>query len=161
DPKNIRFGPGGLYIVESGAGGNSCVSANGTSLCEGDTGSVALLGRSGLRTVLPGLPSVSDPSEGTHGPADVTFAGGKLAVLFQDDALNPDGTTSVQGPGSEAFGKLVFAEPFATSWTAGPDVAAFAAAHPQDPATLGGPPGGETVYDSDPYAIVPYRGGDA
>ena len=55
----------------------------------------------------------------------------------------------------------MFARPFSASWTPGPDVAAFAAANPQDPATLGGPPGGEVVYDSDPYAIVPYRGGYA
>ncbi len=163
DPKNIRFGPGGLYIVESGSGGSSCVPGNGTTLCEGDSGSVALLGPSGLRMVLPALPSVTDPSEGTHGPADVTFIGGKLAVLFQDDALNPDGTTAVRGPGAQAFGKLVFARPFSSSqdWQPAADLAAFAAAHPQDPATLGGPPGEEAAYDSDPYAIVPYRGGYA
>src|SRR5262249_8535360 len=78
-------------------------------------------------------------------------------------AVNPDGSTSVQGPGSQFFGKLVLARPFSPSseWSAGPDIAAFAAANPQDPATLGGPPGGETVYDSDPYVIVPFNGGYA
>ena len=99
DPKNIRFGPGGLYIVESGTGGSTCAPGNGTTLCEGDTGSVALLGPFGLRTVLPGLPSVADPSEGTHGPADVTFNRGRLAVLFQDDAVNPDGSDVGAGAG--------------------------------------------------------------
>jgi hypothetical protein len=163
DPKHITLGPGGLYIAESGTAGNSCVSVDGTSYCEGETGSVKLLGLSGIRTVLPSLPSARDPEEGVLGPAAVTFDRGRLAVLFQDLAVNPDGTTAVRGPGAEAFGKLVLARPFSgpSGWTLGPDIAAFAAAHPQDPATLGGPPGQEAVYDSDPYDIVPYRGGYA
>jgi hypothetical protein len=163
NPKHITFGPGGLYITESGTGGSSCTPVNGVTYCEGETASVALLGPSGTRPVLTGLPSLTDPSEGTLGPADVAFSRGGLAVLFQDDALNPDGSTSVQGPGAQAFGKLLFARPLAgqAGWSLGPDIAGFAAAHPQDPATLGGPPGGEAVYDSDPYAITPYRGGYA
>src|SRR5262249_26048335 len=157
------FGPGGLYIAESGTAGNSCVSVSGSNICEGETGAVALLTRRGLRTVLSGVPSFNDPTEGTLGPASVTFARGRLAVLMQDGAGNQDGSTSVRGPGSQFFGKLVLARPFSnsSSWSIGPDVAAFAAANPQDPATLGGVPGGETVYDSDPYAIVPFRGGYA
>lgn len=163
DPKHLAFGPGGLFVTESGTGGSSCTSDRGTSYCEGETGSVALVSPLGTVTVLSRLPSVVDPSEGTLGPAAVTFEHGKLAVLFQDTALNPDGTTAVRGPGTEAFGKLLLARPFSGSagWTLGPDFAAFAAAHPQDPATLGGPPGQEAVYDSDPYDIVPYNGGYA
>lgn len=163
NPKHITFGPGGLYITESGTGGSSCVSSGGVQYCEGETGSVALLGWDGIRTVLSGLPSVVDPTEGTLGPAAVTFHRGRLAVLFQDVAVNPDGTTTVQGPGAAAFGKLLLARPFSDSsrWSLGPDLAAFAAANPQDPATLGGPPGFETTYDSDPYAIVRYHGGYA
>jgi len=163
DPKHLTFGPGGLYITESGTAGNSCVTVSGTNFCEGETGAVDLLSLSGIRTVLSGVPSLIDPTEGTLGPASVTFAGGKLAVLMQDAAVNPDGSTSVQGPGSQFFGKLLLARPFSSSsdWTQGPDVAAFAAANPQDPATLGGVPGDETTYDSDPYAIVPFDGGYA
>src|SRR5215469_481351 len=163
NPKHITFGPGGLYVTESGTGGSSCVSSGGIQYCEGETGSVALLGWDGIRTVLSGLPSVVDPTEGTLGPAAVTFQGGRLAVLFQDTAVNSDGTTAVQGPGANVFGKLLLARPFSDSsgWSPGPDIAAFAAAKPQDPATLGGPPGAETTYDSDPYAIVPYNGGYA
>jgi hypothetical protein len=163
NPKHITFGPGGLFITESGTGGNSCVSSGGTQFCEGETGSVALLGWGGLQTVLSGLPSVIDPTEGAVGPAAVTFHRDRLAVLFQDAAVNQDGTTAVQGPGADVFGKLLFARPFSDSseWSLGPDLAAFASANPQDPATIGGPPGFETTYDSDPYAIVPYKGGFA
>jgi hypothetical protein len=163
EPKHLTFGPGGLYIPEPGTGGSSCVSIGGTSYCEGKTGSITLLGRSGPRKVLSGLPSGLNSAEGIFGAAAVTFEHGKLAVLFQDTAVNPDGSTSVRGPGAEVFGKLLLTRPRSGSagWSLGPDLAAFAAAHPQDPATLGGIPGGEAVYESNPYDIVAYRGGHA
>jgi hypothetical protein len=162
DPKNLTFGPGGLYITESGTGGSSCVSVSGTSYCEGETGAVDLLGRSGLHTVLSGLPSVVNSSEGTLGPSAVAFAHSQLAVLYQNTAVNPDGTTAVTGPRADLFGKLALSSPrFPSLWRVAADLTAFASAHPQDPATLGGPPGQETTYDSDPYDVVPYRGGYA
>lgn len=162
NPKHMTFGPGGLYVAESGTGGSSCVTVDGFTLCEGETGSVAVVNASGTHTVLSGLPSTE--GNGTAGgAAAVTFDKGKLAVLFQDVAVNPDGTTSVQGPGVQALGKLVLAQPLAGSsgWTFAADIAAFAAANPQDPATLGGIPGEESTFDSDPYDIVPFRGGYA
>lgn len=161
-PKALTFGPGGLYVSESGTGGSSCVTVSGFSLCEGLTASVVLVTSSGPRTVLSGLPSAAG-TDGTAGPAAVTFDRGKLAVLMEDSAVNPDGTTSVQGPEAQAFGKLLLARPGSSSgeWRFVADIAAFAAAHPQDPATMGGLPGQETAYDSNPYDIVPFRGGYA
>ncbi len=163
EPRHLTYGPGGLYVAEGGAGGTSCTTVDGASYCEGETGSVVLVESSGVKTVLGGLPSAIDPDEGPVGLAAVTFDRGRLAVLFQDTAVNQDGTTSVRGPGAGLLGKLLLAVPFAgqAGWSTGPDVAAFAAAHPQDPATLGGPPGQESAYDSDPYDIVPYDGGYA
>jgi len=162
-PKHITFGFGGLYVTESGTGGSTCVTGpDGISNCEGETGSVALLSRFGNLTVLSGLPSVMEGGEGAGGPVAVTFHHGQLIVLFQDTEVNPDGTTSLQGPGVSVFGKVLQARPFSASsgWSLGPDVAAFAAANPQNPATMGGTPG-ETAYDSDPYDIVPYQDGYA
>jgi hypothetical protein len=162
NPKHLTFGPGGLYVAESGAGGSTCVTIDGFTLCEGATGSVAVVNAFGTHTVLSGLPSVI--GNGTvGGPSAVTFDKRELAVLIQDVAGNPDGTTSVQGPGAQAFGKLVLARPLAASsgWTFAADIAAFAAANPQDPATLGGLPGLETPYESNPYDIIPFRGGYA
>jgi hypothetical protein len=174
-PKHITFGPGGLYIAESGTGGppgSNCVAGVGvtgtpTTFCEGPTGSVAVLTSFGLRTVLSGLASVTEEdNQETLGPADVTFVRrgwfGRpdLAVLFQDLLVNPDGTSGTPPPASTTFGKLLLANPFRS--TSGPTLAnpaAFASANPQDPATLGGL--GETTYDSDPYDITPYRGGYA
>lgn len=163
NPKHITLGPGGVYVAESGTGGSSCVTIAGVSYCEGETGSVALVSPFGTVSLLSGLPSVNQSDEGVAGPAAVTFSGGKLAVLFQDTAVNSDGSTAVQGPGSDIFGKVLRASPFSGSsgWSVTADLAAFAAAHPQDPSTLGGAPGAETPYDSDPYAIVPYQGGYA
>lgn len=156
NPKHLTFGPGGLYVTEAGTGGNSCVTAFGFTLCEGETGSVALVSPFGTFTVLSGLPSAAD-SQSVSGPGAVTFDRGKLAVLVE-------GATAAQGPGAEAFGKLLLARPLASSsgWTFAADFAAFAVAHPQDPATLGGFPGDvEDPSDSNPYDIVPFRGGYA
>jgi hypothetical protein len=162
-PKSITLGPGGLYVAESGTGGSSCVTVSGASLCEGETGAVALVNRFGTHTLLSGLPSVLDGEQGAAGPVAVTFERGRLAVLFQDTGVNADGTTAIQGPEAGTFGKLLLVRPFShrSDPAFGADFAAFAAAHPEDPATLGGPPGDETVYDSDPYDIVPYNGGYA
>ena len=135
---------------------------SGFSLCEGLKGSVALVTPFGMRTVLSGLPSAGS-AEGTTGPAAVTFDHGKLAVLMEDSGVQPDGTSLIQGPGAQAFGKLLLARPGADpgDWTFAADIAAFAAEHPQDPATMGGIPGQETAYDSNPYDIVPFRSGYA
>ena len=189
-PKHLSFGPGGLYIAQSGTGGptgSNCVAGIGvtgapTTFCEGPTGSVAVLTRFGVRMALSGLPSVTEQdNQETLGPADVAFMGHgffghgfghhelkghnrfghpRLAVLFQDLLVQPDGTSGTPPAASTTFGKLLLANPF--NPTAGPtlaNLAGFASAHPQDPATLGGL--GETTYDSDPYDITPYRGGFA
>lgn len=174
-PKHLTFGSRGLYIAESGTGGparSNCVAGVGvtgtpTTFCEGPTGSVAVLSPFGIRTVLSGLPSVTEEdNQETLGPGDVTFvrhgwsSRPELAVLFQDLLVNADGTSGTPPPASTTFGKLLLANPFRP--TLGPtlaNLAAFASANPQDPATLGGL--GETAYDSDPYDITPYRGGYA
>jgi hypothetical protein len=162
-PKQLTIGPGGVYVAESGTGGSTCVTAGGTSECEGKTGAVALVTPFGTRNVITGLSSVLEGNEGAAGPAAIAFGRGKTALLFQDTAVNPDGTTAVQGPGADAFGKLLLARRSwrSLSWSVGANLAAFAAANPQDPATLGGLPGSETTYDSDPYDVVPYRDGFA
>jgi hypothetical protein len=160
-PRHIALGPGGLYFTQTGTGGDSCVAYEGSNYCEGATAEVSLLGPRGVRTVVSGLPSLIDPNEGTFGPAGVVFDHGRLAVVLQDDLVQPDGTTPVKGPGADALGKVVLARPGHPGWSVLADVAAYAAAHPQDPGTLGGPPGKENVYESDPYAITAYRGGYA
>lgn len=163
-PRHIAFGPGGLYFTEAGTGGDSCVAYNGAQYCEGATGKVSVLNPFGVHTVLSGLPSLNDPNEGIFGPSGVVFdPSGKLAVVVQDDLVQADGTTPATGPGADALGKVLLARPGAGSsgWSYLGDLAKYAAEHPQDPDTLGGPPGMEHVYEADPYAITRYRGGYA
>jgi hypothetical protein len=162
-PRHITLGPGGLYFTQTGTGGDSCVTYQGANYCEGPSSEVSLLTPSGVHTVLSGLPSLHDPNEGNFGPSGVTFYGDKLAVVLQDDLVQPDGTTPVKGPGADALGKVLLARPGAgpSGWSYLADPAGYAAAHPQDPATLGGPPGKENIYEADPYAITPYGNGYA
>ena len=77
-----------------------------------------------------------------------------FVVAMQDLDLQPDGTTGL--PSGDEFGKLVTAGAYShrSSWLLGPDFAAYAVEHPQGNV---GPQ--ESPTDSDPYAIVSYRGG--
>jgi hypothetical protein len=84
-----------------------------------------------------------------------------MAVLFDDGGVGPTGVSGIARPFGAQFGKF----DLATRRTGGAltkraDIAAFQATHPQSPAELGGLPG-ETLYDSDPHDMVPYRGGFA
>jgi hypothetical protein len=174
-PKHLTFGHGGLYIAESGTGGpvgTNCVAGVGTTgapttFCEGPTGSVARLTRFGVKTVLSGLPSVTEEdNQETLGASDVAFVRSgrrghrRLAVLFQDLLVSADGTSGTPAPASTTFGRLVLAKPFGSQpGLTLANLAAFASANPQDAATLGGL--GETTFDSDPYDVTPYRGGYA
>jgi hypothetical protein len=174
-PKHLSWSDQGLLVAESGTGGpvgtSNCVTApptegpGTTQYCEGATGSVALVRNGHADTVLGGLPSVVEedtgealgvsavaPLQGEHG-----FWGGwwpwhrdgsGLAVLFQDLLVNADGTNGLPAPASTTFGTLQL-EPGRSA-----DIAQFAAENPQNPATLGGIPGAETTYDSDPYDVI-------
>lgn len=161
-PRHITFGPGGLYVTEAGTGGKSCVTVDKSTDCEGETGAVVLVTRHGIKTMLSGLPSIRN-DEGKGGVSAVTFDRGRLAVVLQDDMVKADGTSGVKGPGANALGKVLLARPFAKpgNWRIAADLAKFASKHPQNPKTLGGVPGTETTYDSDPFNIIAYRGGYA
>jgi glucose/arabinose dehydrogenase len=167
-PKHLTWGPGGVYVVESGTGGSNCVSGPSTEgpgitqYCVGTTAAVDVITRHGVRSVLTGLPSVVDQSSMTaSGPSAVTFYRGALAVLYQDLLVGPDGATALPAPFANVAGRGLLALPKRShdTWIPVVDFARFAATHPQDPATLGGL--GETVYDSDPYDVTPYKDGFA
>jgi hypothetical protein len=168
NPKHLAFGPDGkLYVTESGIGDPAkanCVPVIGTTgsptqACVGKTGAVARIDGNRATVVLAKLESVQQQDSGeTLGPAAVTFNHGRLAVIMQDFDVQSDGSTLL--PGGDEFGKVITAAKGShkSSWQLFPDVAAFASEHPQT--DIGGTPG-ETAYDSDPYAITPYRGGYA
>jgi hypothetical protein len=162
-PKHLLYTSRGLYVVESGTGGPegpgcvtapSTVGAGTTKYCAGLTASVALIHGGHTTIAAASLPSVIEGKEGTAaGPSAVTVSGsGRLSILYQDTLVNPNGSNSLPAPASSVAGT------FQISPGVSANIAAFDAQHPQTAATLGGTPG-ETTNDSDPYDVIPYRGG--
>lgn len=170
-PRHIELGSDGrLYVALAGSGGSTCVpGATQGNYCIGLTGAVDLVKTDGaITTVLSGLPSVADTTQGAGppdylGPAGVYYDNGTLNVVMEDDDLNPDGTNGLGADGTD-LGQLVTAVPSSPSWDwkAGPNFAAYAAQNPQGSSSLGsGPASHESPTDSDPYDITPYNGGYA
>jgi hypothetical protein len=165
-PKYVTLGPGGLYVAESGHGGPHCVvgtaNVSVTRVCAGATGSVVRIAGHRVHTLERGLASATVAS--THAVSGVTavgFTGRRMALLFSDGGVGPTGVSGVASPYGERLGKLdLTARRTGGRPRTEVDIAAFHATHPQPPATLGGLPG-ETLYDSDPHDMVPYRGGFA
>jgi hypothetical protein len=165
-PKHLKFGPGGLYVVESGTGGKAgkanCVTAPGTGggpstrYCVGLTGAFARITSSGAQSIAR-LPSVVEEDSGAaSGGGDVSFAHRRVAVVFQDVLVKKDGSNGLPRPYGHYFGTLrIEGKKLAVA-----NLARFAARHPQSRYSLGNLPG-ETDWDSDPYAVVAYRNGFA
>ncbi len=162
-PKHLLYSSRGVYVVESGTGGpegSGCVTGPATGgpgtakYCAGLTASVALIHRGQTKVAAANLPSVIEGKEGeAAGPSAVTVSkGGRLSILYQDNLVNPDGSNSLPSPANSVAGTFQISPGVAAN------IAAFDAQHPQAAATLGGTPG-ETAYDSDPYDVIPYRGG--
>ncbi len=173
-PRYLTFGPGGdLYLAVAGNGSNTqaeCVSGVGTRdvatrFCVGNSSAVDKITLTGHNTpLLETLPSVRETDTGeVTGANAVTFRAGHLVILsgnLLSDALGQ----SPFGGSTGSFGYLerTIASNNKTglSLYAGRSISDFSVTHPQSPATFGGLPG-ETVYDSDPRDVVPYRGGYA
>jgi len=156
NPRHLAFGPdGALYVVEGGTGGtNNCVDGS----CEGPTGSITKIADGTQSRVLTGLPSVAGQGSAmfAEGPAAAVFDGTNFHIVMQETIIDPDGSN----PFSPLEAQLITAAPGSSpsTWTVGPNFAAFEAANNPDHGA--GPPG-ETPIDSDPYAITAYRGGYA
>jgi hypothetical protein len=157
-PKQLLAGARGVYVAESGTGGRDCVTSghgpSATQYCEGLTASIALIAGGHARVVAGKLPSVRSGGE-VSGPAAVAVtASGQVSILYQDTGLERSGGNPLPAPAGKLFGT------FQISPTVSARLARFAAVHPQKRAALGGTTD-ETTYDSDPYDVVPYRGGYA
>lgn len=165
-PRHITVAPNmGIFVALAGAGGKDCVngpsvSGKGTTkYCEGLTGAFDELGPKGLRTVEAKQPSVLEQDTGEPaGPAALAFSsdGSSFAYVFQDELVTKTGKNTLPGSAHTAFGTMVVYRHGSRVETV--NLAAFAAAHPQNPKTMGGVPG-ETPFDSDPYDVISYLGG--
>src|ERR1700747_3216844 len=167
-PRHLVLTRAGLVVTEAGIGGpagtSNCATGPATEgagtsqYCTGPTGGIFTI--SSRRQTIPGrakLPSVVEESiQEVPGPSAIAYGHGQEAVTIDDFLVNKDGSNGLlPKPFASAFGTLRLVSHGKTRVV---DIAAFAAAHPQPPSSLGTIPG-ETPYDSDPYDVVAYRGG--
>jgi hypothetical protein len=175
-PRHLTFGPGGdLYVAVAGVGGRDrrgCLPGTGvrgtaTRFCPGQSSAVDRVTLTGHSSpLLKILPSVRETDTGqVTGAEAVTFHAGHPVVLMGNVQSDAIGQAPLNGGSSGSFGGLAEGELYKRTGQTlldgpGLNLSAFAATHPQPAATLGGLPG-ETLYDSDPQDLVPYRGGYA
>jgi glucose/arabinose dehydrogenase len=167
-PRHLVLAPAGVIVTEAGAvspvGASNCATGpategTGTSqFCTSSTGLVLRVSHGGrASSVLTELPSVTEEAIAeVTGPSAIAYGHGEEAVTIDDFLVNEHGGNSLlPRPFASAFGTLRL---IAHGKTRVVNLAAFAAAHPQSASSLGNVPG-ETAYDSDPYDVIPYRGG--
>jgi hypothetical protein len=175
-PRRLTFGPSGdLYVAVAGVGGEDsrrCVPGTGvlgtaTRFCPSQNSAVDQVTLTGHSTpVLKILPSVRETDTGqVTGVNAVAFHAGHPAILMGDVQSDATGEAPLNGGQAGSFGVLAEAKPYRKTGQmllngGGADISSFAATHPQPAATLGGLPG-DTLYDSNPQDLVPYRGGYA
>ena len=167
-PRHLVLTRAGLVVTEAGTGGpvgtSNCATGPATEgagtsqYCTGPTGDIFTISSPGQTApVLSKLPSVIEVAlKEVTGPSAIAYGHGQEAVTIDDFLVNPDGSNNLlPKPFASAFGTLRLISGEKTRVV---DIAAFAAAHPQSPSSLGTVPG-EDAYDSDPYDVVAYRGG--
>jgi hypothetical protein len=151
-------GTGGPVGTSNCATGPATEGAGTSPYCTGPTGDIFTIpSRGPIIPVLSSLPSVIEVAiQEVTGPSAIAYGHGQEAVTIDDFLVNPDGSNNLlPKPFASAFGTLRLISGGKTRVV---DIAAFAAAHPQPPSSLGTVPG-ETPWDSDPYDVVAYRGG--
>jgi hypothetical protein len=167
-PRHLVLTRAGLVVTEAGTGGpvgtSNCATGPATEgagtsqYCTGPTGDIFTIFSPGQTApVLSMLPSVIEVAlKEVTGPSAIAYGHGQEAVTIDDFLVNPDGSNNLlPKPFAFAFGTLRLISGEKTRVV---DIAAFAAAHPQPPSSLGTVTG-EVAWDSDPYDVVAYRGG--
>ena len=177
NPRHLTFGPGGhLYVAVAGVGsayrgqcGSPGLGTRGVlaHFCAGQSSAVDEITLTGHSTpLLKLLGSVRETDTGeVTGVSAVAFHGPDPVILMGNVQSNAIGQPPLNGGDAGSYGELAEAQPVSKGdpqifLRRGVDISDFSATHPQSPATLGGIPG-ETLYDSDPHDLVPYRGGYA
>jgi hypothetical protein len=150
------------YVVEAGVGGNhKCFGTGPDAICVGRSGSVTQLAGGTRRRVITGLPSwATAAAQRAQGAAAVAVEGDTYYVLFGDAFVTRRGGNALGRDGRFA-GKLVAMRRGGSSPRVVADLAAYEAAHNPDKGAGPGPTLGNPPTDSNPYALVRYRGGFA
>ena len=105
NPRQLNFSSRGkLYIAEAGTGGaNDCtIGGEGSTVCQGATGSVTVVANGHQHRVLKGLPSYGDQGTGQSalGPADVVPYGKHSLAVSIGYGLDPAQRSSLKLRGS-------------------------------------------------------------
>lgn len=151
NPRGLTVGPdGGLYVAESGLGGDSCYALDPGDpealTCIGGTGSVTRIENGVQERIATGLPSLADPSGfGASGPSRISWRprdAFSVIIGLGADPAQRDQLAANFNPLFGDLGKLARMNP-AGSWSFMADVAAYEG--------TANPDGG--FIDSNPYAV--------
>jgi hypothetical protein len=89
NPRQLAFGPGGLYVAEAGSGGDAiCAQVGPAAACGGASGRVTLIADDGSRTtIVGGMPSFAGAG-GTEasGPSGLAVADGTVWAVVNGPA---------------------------------------------------------------------------
>jgi hypothetical protein len=159
NPRKIFVGPtGAVFVVEAGSGANTGTNRCLRS-CIGLTGSVVKIETGVATHVVTGLGSLSVPGgQDAEGPTASVGQGSRYVVLMQDMEIDSRGVNKVGLPHA---GELLSTPPGKVAPRRIADLAAFEAAHNPDRGAGPGPSYAQPSIDSNPYALVSYRGGYA
>jgi hypothetical protein len=165
-PKKITFAADGSLLVGlsgDGVAPSTCTDGDQAS-CVGRSGAIDEVSPSGkVSTLLSGLSSVS--SGGTDaqatGPVEALAENDSLQVLFQGSVINAHTGREVYGAAGSELEKLLRLSAGSSSPALEADLGRFEARHHPDHGAGTEVRFGQSAIDSDPYAIVAYRGGYA
>jgi hypothetical protein len=147
-----------VYVVLAGIGDNKGAGSCLTT-CVGTTGSIVRVDGGTVTPVLTGLGSRSLPGgRDAEGPVAALSSGSQFVVVMQDMEINNHGVNQV---GLANAGDLLVSPPGKLKAHVIADLAAYEAAHNPDHGAGPGPSYAQPSIDSDPYGVVPYRGGYA
>jgi hypothetical protein len=164
-PKKLSFAPNGRLVVAlSGDGAAPVACTDGSQpACAGHSGAIDEISASGaVTTLLGGLSSLSSGHSAdaqATGPSQALVTKAGIQVIFQGSLIDPASGREVYGPAGGQLEKLIRFTGARQHVEA--DFGRYEAQHNPDhgAGTVVAFDGG--AIDSDPYAIVPYRGGYA
>lgn len=161
-PKKLSFaGDGNLLVALSGDGVAPSTCTGEQASCAGRSGAIDEVTPSGkVSTLLTGLSSVSSGGADAQatGPVEALAVRKSLQVLFQGSVINAHTGHEVYGPAGNQLEKLIGLSRSGSS-TVEADLGRFEARHDPDRGAGTTVRYGESAIDSDPYSLVPYRGG--
>jgi len=148
---------GTVYVAEAGSGGTSCFTSGSSKTCTGSSSSVTEIANGRQRRVVTGLPSAaSTDGSDAEGAAAVIVANGRYDVLLGNGRVGKDKASK-----TEITGDLITTPAGKVDAKVLANFGAFEAAHNPDHGAGPGAAAGDPPLDSNPYAMVAYRGGYA